>query len=126
MQEDLLKQYIIERFPEEKFENLSDRQLKIIDDSMGFKGYCLRAAFDELITEIKEKFGLNYQVQNDTVVVSSIHKKVTIVDGIEYPWRKEMMGRSCTTINSKVYIDGFELKQGKWKRTLKALWYLIF
>lgn len=44
MQEDLLKQYIIERFPEEKFENLSDRQLKIIDDSMGFKGYCLRAA----------------------------------------------------------------------------------
>ena len=52
MQEDLLRQYIIERFPEEKFEDLSEKQLKLIDDSMGFKGYCLQVAFDKLIKDI--------------------------------------------------------------------------
>lgn len=24
------------------------------------------------------------------------------------------------------YINGYEYKDGKWKRTLKALWYLLF
>ena len=54
MQENLLRQYIIERFPEEKFEDLSEKQL--IDDSMGFKGYCLQVAFDKLIKDITNEF----------------------------------------------------------------------
>lgn len=31
-----------------------------------------------------------------------------------------------TIINGKVYVDGYEYKDGQWKRTLKALWHLIF
>ena len=31
-----------------------------------------------------------------------------------------------TVINKHVYIGGYEFKNGKWKRTLKALWYNLF
>lgn len=33
---------------------------------------------------------------------------------------------NVTIINDKIYADGYEYKDGQWKRTLKALWYLIF
>ena len=33
---------------------------------------------------------------------------------------------STTIINKKVYIGGYEFKNGKWKRTLRALWHLMF
>lgn len=29
-------------------------------------------------------------------------------------------------INNKVFADGYEFKDGKWKRTLRALWHLLF
>ena len=29
-------------------------------------------------------------------------------------------------INNKVYIDGYEFKKGKWRKTIKALWYKWF
>ena len=35
-------------------------------------------------------------------------------------------GHNVTQINGKVYIDGYEYKKGKWRRTLKALWHLWF
>lgn len=35
-------------------------------------------------------------------------------------------GSNVTTINDKVYINGYEYKNGKWRRTLKALWHLWF
>lgn len=35
-------------------------------------------------------------------------------------------GSNVTTINNKVYINGYEYKNGKWRRTLKALWHLWF
>lgn len=34
--------------------------------------------------------------------------------------------RCITITNGKVYIDGYEYKKGKWRRTLKALWHLWF
>lgn len=35
-------------------------------------------------------------------------------------------GKSITTIDNKVFIDGYEFKNGKWCRTLRALWHLVF
>ena len=35
-------------------------------------------------------------------------------------------GHNITTINGKVYIDGYEFKNGKWKKTLKALYHKWF
>lgn len=41
----------------------------------------------------------------------------------EVPSKKQ--GYNQTVINNKIYIDGYEWKNGKWKRTLKALWYAL-
>jgi hypothetical protein len=33
---------------------------------------------------------------------------------------------NTTIINNKVYVNGYEYKNGKWKRTLRALWHMWF
>ena len=35
-------------------------------------------------------------------------------------------GHNATVINNKVYLNGYELIDGEWKRTLKAMWYKWF
>lgn len=54
-------------------------------------------------------------------------KDRTVLRGNQFvKFHKNMTGKSITTVNGKCYIDGYELKNGKWKRTFMALWYLIF
>ena len=64
---------------------------------------------------------MNYMEQNGTVVIGN---KV-IVNGKELP-PCPSKGRNITTINSKTYIDGYEYKNGKWRKTLKALFHKYF
>ena len=61
----------------------------------------------------------NIQMSNGTVVIGN---RVWI-NGKELP-QCPTLGKDITQINNKVYIDGYEYKNGKWRRTLKALWYL--
>ena len=35
-------------------------------------------------------------------------------------------GNNMSIVDNKVFIDGYELINGKWKRTLKALWHKWF
>ena len=63
----------------------------------------------------------NIQISDNCVVIGN---KVTI-NGVELP-PVPSKGRNSTVINGKVYIDGYEFKNGKWKRTLRALWHLWF
>lgn len=35
-------------------------------------------------------------------------------------------GYNSTVIDDKVFLDGYEYKNGKWKRTLRAIWHLWF
>ena len=63
----------------------------------------------------------NIQIGSNYAVVGN---KV-IINGVELP-PVPSKGYCSTVINGKVYIDGYEFKNGKWKRTLKALWYLLF
>lgn len=59
-------------------------------------------------------------------------KNVTIsgnkvwIDGKELPPVPGKSPHSITQIDNKVYIDGFEFKKGKWRRTIKAIWHLWF
>ena len=53
-------------------------------------------------------------------------KRIVIYRGKMYNFPEGMRGQNITTINNKIYIDGFELVNGEWKKTLKALWYKIF
>lgn len=69
---------------------------------------------------------MNIQMQNGHTCISSSTKRSTSIDGIEYKWNDNMKGNNSTQINGKVYIDGYELIKGKWKKTLKALWYKLF
>ena len=48
------------------------------------------------------------------------------VDGKELPLVPVKSPHSITQIDNKVYIDGFEFKNGKWRRTIKAIWHLLF
>ena len=47
------------------------------------------------------------------------------IDGVKLP-PCPAKNTSTTIINRKVYIGGYEWKNGKWKRTWRALWHLIF
>ena len=62
-----------------------------------------------------------FQLGNKNVIISS--NKVWI-DGKELPPVPVKSPHSITQINNKVYIDGFEFKNGKWRKTIKAIWHL--
>lgn len=65
---------------------------------------------------------MNSQHNNKNIVI--IGGKVYI-DGIKIPdCPKE--GYSSTIVNGRIYLNGYEWKNNKWKRTLKALWYEFF
>lgn len=34
--------------------------------------------------------------------------------------------KRITVIGDKVFMNGFEYKNGKWERTLRALWHMLF
>lgn len=59
---------------------------------------------------------------NDGVII--IGNEVTI-NGVKMPPCPAKRHNS-TIINNKVYIDGYELVNGKWKKTLRALWHKLF
>ena len=63
----------------------------------------------------------NYIISNNTYV----NDKEIIIKGKRVP-SFPRKGKNITVINNKVFIDGYEFKNGKWRRTLKALFHLIF
>ena len=64
-------------------------------------------------------------IQNDNVV-AVIGNRVWINGEELPPIPTKCSGHSTTQIDGKVYIDGYEFKKGKWRRTLRALWYMWF
>jgi hypothetical protein len=56
----------------------------------------------------------------NSVIVSG---RSAIVNGKTFPFLDKMKGNSVTIINSKCFIDGYELIDGQWKKTLKAFWH---
>ena len=74
----------------------------------------------------------NIQIGQGNVIKNSIISSGVVVIGNEVTINGVKMptcpakGCNSTIINNKVYIDGYELVDGKWKRTLKALWHRWF
>lgn len=76
----------------------------------------------------------NIQIGHGTVIKNSIissnsgvvvlGNEVTI-NGVKMP-PCPSKGCNSTVINNKVYIDGHELVNGEWKKTLRALWHKWF
>lgn len=65
----------------------------------------------------------NIQVNNNCTVIGN---RVWINGEELPPVPSKSKNSSVTQIDGKVYINGYEFKKGKWRRTLKALWYLWF
>lgn len=59
---------------------------------------------------------------NNGVVV--INNEV-IIDGVKMP-PCPASGYNSTIIGNKVYLNGYELINGVWKKTLRSLWYKWF
>lgn len=50
-----------------------------------------------------------------------------ILNGQEIPLPPNTTkSRNVTIINNRIYVNGYEYKNGKWKKTLAALWHKIF
>ena len=67
---------------------------------------------------------MNSIQQSNNNIVRVLGNRVWI-NGKELPLAPGK-GRNVTQIDGKVYIDGYEFKNGKWRRTLAALWHLWF
>ena len=63
----------------------------------------------------------NSVISSGTAVIGN----EVIIDGVKMPPFPHKV-RSSTIINNKVYINGYELVNGKWKKNLRAMWYLLF
>ena len=58
--------------------------------------------------------------------IVQVNDKV-IVNGIELsPCPSKSNHINSTIVNEKIYLNGYEYKNGEWKRTLAALWYWLF
>lgn len=67
-------------------------------------------------------------VQGGNVVIVKDNK--VIINGDTLPplptgKRLKSIGSNIAVINNRIYVDGYEYKNGKWKRTLRALYYMI-
>ena len=69
-----------------------------------------------------------FQSNNYNNITSIIIDKeeYIIINGIKYKLPKYIKGTNITQINNHVYIDGYEFKNGKFKKTFKSLFHLFF
>lgn len=67
---------------------------------------------------------MNYQSQGGNYTLTYNGKLYH--NGKVYKLPKDCLGNNITNINGKIYIDGYEFKDGKFKKTLKAWIYKHF
>lgn len=74
----------------------------------------------------------NIQIGQGTIIKNSVVSSGVVVVGNEVIINGVRMppcpvkGHNSTIINNKVYLNGYELVNGKWKKTLRALWHKWF
>lgn len=61
---------------------------------------------------------------NDGIVIT-IGNKALFVNGERFPLPNGKCS-SSTVINNHIFIDGYELKNGKWKKTPRAIFHKYF
>ena len=72
---------------------------------------------------------VNYYDGN--TIISSTYSGVVVIEnevtinGVKMP-PCPAKGHNSTIINNKVYLNGYELVNGEWKKTLRALWHKWF
>lgn len=67
---------------------------------------------------------MNLIIQNGQEVRYS--KDRIVVNGVAILNPPKFKGNSVTIVNSRLFVSGYEYIDGKWKRTLRALWHKWF
>ena len=74
----------------------------------------------------------NIQIGQGNVIKNSVISSGVVVIGNEVTINGvktppcPVKGHNSTIINNKVYLNGYELVNGQWKKTLRALWHKWF
>ena len=67
---------------------------------------------------------MSYTSMNGVTILAN--NRLTI-DGVDYKLPKSIFGGQCITqSNDRIFINGYEFVDGKFKLTLLALWHMIF
>lgn len=72
------------------------------------------------MTDSKGTFSVVNSFSREIYVKTSDGKKA------HYPIPKHIRCCNVTQTNGGIFIDGYEFKNGEFKRTLKAFWHLFF
>lgn len=67
---------------------------------------------------------MNLIIQNGQDVRYS--KDRIVVNGVAIPVPPKFKTNSVTIVDNRLFIGGYEYIDGKWKRTLRALWHKWF
>lgn len=66
-------------------------------------------------------------IHNHNGIIIDQDNKIVFRNGEAIEMRSNMKGNNITNANGEVYIDGYQLMpNGKWKRTIRAIWYKYF
>ena len=74
------------------------------------------------------QIGQSNVVKNSVILSNSgviVIGNEVIINGVKMPPCPEK-GHNSTIINNKVYLNGYELINGKWKKTFRSLWHKWF
>ena len=68
------------------------------------------------------------KIEENGKTYSIVHsrEKWIEINGIRYQFPKRIKGHSVSQIDNHIFIDGYEFIDGKFKRTLRALYHLFF
>lgn len=69
---------------------------------------------------------ITIQENGKTYSIVNSREKWIEINGIRYKFPKRVKGHSVSQIDNHIFIDGYEFIDGKFKRTLRALYHLFF
>lgn len=69
---------------------------------------------------------ITIQENGKTYSIVNSREKWIEINGIRYKFPKRVKGHSVSQVDNHIFIDGYEFIDGKFKRTLRALYHLFF
>lgn len=69
---------------------------------------------------------ITIQENGKTYSIVNSKEKWIEINGVRYKFPKRVKGHSVSQVDNHIFIDGYEFIDGKFKRTLRALYHLFF
>lgn len=69
---------------------------------------------------------ITIQENGKTYSIVNSREKWIEINGVRYKFPKRVKGHSVSQVDNHIFIDGYEFIDGKFKRTLRALYHLFF